>query len=158
MVDLSNLETVMLDMLTLPPLPKDFKTDLYIYTIDKDELKTANKFQCQDIEKKDSLFNKNYDAVILVSNKKSKDGKEYVGTKLEDVTNNHIYLAYTEGKTATARIKDYALSLMHFLKCLIDNDVTLTHVGIEENEFAYEVGAAITLLLEDLKKNKKTEL
>lgn len=144
---IAQYETVLLELVELPPLSKDIKTELFLYTLDKSTIKSANKFQCEDLDKKDTPYNKNNDLLILVSSKKSKDGKEFVGKTIADPTNNYIYLAYSDGKTATAPLREYAISMMHFIKCLIDHGINLLHVDFDDSDFADEVDVAITYLL-----------
>lgn len=143
----TDVSVVLLRLLTLPPIPTDIKTESFIYTSDKLTLKSANKFQCEDLHKKDSLYNKKNDLVILVSTKKSKDGKEYIGRKVKNETINYVYLAYTDGKPEVAPIKQLAISLLHFLKCLVDHDISLLRLGIENNDFGEELNIATGFLL-----------
>lgn len=139
--------TVLLAQVALPPLSKDIKTELFLYTLDKSTIKSANKFQCEDLDKEGTPYNKNNDLMIFVSDNKSKDGNEFVGKTIADPTNNYIYLAYSDGKTAKAPLREYALSMLHFFKCLIDHGITLLHVDLVESDFTDYLSVAVPYLL-----------
>lgn len=136
-------------VLNIPPLSKEIKTELFIYTTDDKSLRTAQKFQCEDITKPNSAFKMDQNLKLLFNSTKSKDGKELIGNAVQkdDINNNFIYLAYTDGQPEFTPLKEITISLIHFLRCLNDNGYDITRVRAVHNEFSGQVGVSLALLL-----------
>lgn len=123
----------------LPALKKDYKFELFSYTIDaKSSPSAAKKFECANLAKPDSPIKKDKPVLIYISDKKSKDGKDLIGksfNKTEIEGSNLIYNAYTEGKSEQAPLEDTIVSFVYVLKCLVHNNIHPFQIKLHENEF-----------------------
>lgn len=139
----------MLKLVTLPEV-KDIKTDLFMYAVNGTSLSDPKKFQCEDLHKKDVAYKRDQDLIVLVANKKSKDGRDFVGKAVNGTDNakkNYIYMAYMAGKTDSPPLKEFVISLMNFFKCLLDHGISLLNISIEHTDFSEEIDVAMALLL-----------
>lgn len=141
-----------LKVIDLPVISKDIKTELFIYTNDHTAHRTAAKFGCADISDPKSTYNKDQPLRILLSENKSKDGMEFIGSTVnkDEAESNYIYVAYMDGKPEMAPLREITLALMHLLKCLVDNNIDLINVHTADSDFSDQVQLSMVILIANM--------
>lgn len=122
----------------MPPEPENIKLKFVLYAVNSKE----TLYHCTFVSHEKSLYQKKKKLFIYIKGIKETSGKKLSWNKVAKLNpdeRNFINLVYIKGESERVPVKDTAIILMHFLKCIKREKANVHDIKIEGGKVAKKI-------------------